>query len=109
LRSLQSGKREFNAHSATSICDALLAPTPAELPFSINKQRLAGVLVASDEEVLAAMRFLFDEFRIVVEPGGAVAFASLLFNAPESFKGKNVAVIISGGNVDPMIFSHAIM
>jgi threonine dehydratase len=55
------------------------------------------------------MRFLFDEFRIVVEPGGAVAFASLLFNAPESFKGKNVAVIISGGNVDPMIFSHAIM
>jgi threonine dehydratase len=108
LRSLESGVRETNDRSATSICDALLAPIPAELPFSINRHRLAGVLVASDEEVLAAMRFLFDEFRVVVEPGGAVAFASLLFNAPESFRGKNIAVVISGGNVDPVIFSHAI-
>jgi len=107
-RSLQSGIRETNDRTVTSICDALLAPTPAELPFSINRSRLSGVLLASDEEVLTAMRFLFDEFRIVVEPGGAVAFAALLCNPPSSFKGKTIAVIISGGNVDPELFSRAI-
>lgn len=109
LRSLHSGVRETNSRQAHSLCDALLAPTPAELPFSINRQRLSGVLVATDEQVLAAMRFLFEEFRVVVEPGGAVAFASLLFNAPAAFSGKSIAVIISGGNVDPALLSRAII
>lgn len=107
-RSFQSGIREQNSGEASSICDALLAPIPAELPFSINRTGLSGVLLASDEEVLTAMRFLFEEFRIVVEPGGAVAFAALLANTPQSLKGKTVAVIVSGGNVDPELFSRAI-
>lgn len=107
-RSLQSGQRETNQAGATSICDALQAPTPAVLPFSINQKGLSGVLLADDDAVLRAMRFLFDEFRVVAEPGGAVALAALLNNPPESFSGKNIVVIISGGNVDPALFTRAL-
>lgn len=106
-RSLKSGERETNLPSATSICDALLAPTPAVLPFSINQRRLSGVITASDSDVLNAMRLLFEEFRVVVEPGGAVAVASLLAN-PSLLRGRQAVVIASGGNVDPKMFARAI-
>lgn len=106
-RSLESGAREVNQPTATSICDALLAPTPAVLPFSINQHRLSGVVTADDSTVLNAMRLLFEEFRVVVEPGGAIAIASLLAN-PSMLRGRQAVVIASGGNVDPELFTRAI-
>ncbi|RUZ75216.1 threonine/serine dehydratase [Mesorhizobium sp. M7A.F.Ca.US.006.01.1.1] len=106
-RSLLSGHRETNPRLDGSICDALLAPTPAELPFEINRERLAGVLVADDEQVMHAMRFVYEELRIIVEPGGAVALASLLSN-PLALAGKTILVIASGGNVDDEMFSRAL-
>lgn len=106
-RSLESGSRETNASLAGSICDALLAPTPAVLPFEINRQGLARVLVADDSAVLSAMRFAYEELRIVLEPGGATALAALLAQ-PALFSGKTVVVIASGGNVDPHTFTSAL-
>ncbi len=106
-RSLMSGVRETNARLDGSICDALLAQTPAELPFAINKERLASVLVADDAEVLDAVRFAYDEFHIVVEPGGAMALAALFAN-PDALRGRTAVVIASGGNVDPAIFVKAL-
>lgn len=106
-RSLESGRRESNSGSATSICDALLAPTPAVLPFSINQHRLSGVVTADDPAVLVAMRLLFDEFRVVVEPGGAVAVAALLAK-PSLLRGRTAIVLASGGNVDHSLFLQAI-
>ncbi|MGI4982121.1 MAG: threonine ammonia-lyase [Janthinobacterium lividum] len=108
-RSLRSGNRETNpATTLPSICDALLAPTPAELPFSINRQRLSGVLAANDAEVVTAMRLCFEEFRTVVEPGGAVALAALLADPSAPVRGKTVLVIASGGNVEADLFARAI-
>lgn len=106
-RSLASGTRESNTGSATSICDALLAPTPAVLPFSINRRRLSGVVTAADTTVLRAMRLLFDEFRVAVEPGGAMAVAALLAN-PSLLRGRSAIVLASGGNVDHQLFLQAI-
>lgn len=106
-RSLASGAREKNDRLQGSICDALLAPTPAELPFSINRKRLGAVLVADDTAVMAAMRLAYDEFRVVTEPGGAVALASLL-QAPDLLKGRTALVVASGGNVDRDLFVRAI-
>ncbi|WP_122155848.1 threonine/serine dehydratase [Paraburkholderia sp.] len=108
-RSLVAGSRQANPVGGASICDALLAPIPAELPFSINRRRLAGVLAADDRAVRLAMAFCFEAFRVVVEPGGAVALAALVADpAAASLRGKRVLVIASGGNVDAALFGAAI-
>jgi threonine dehydratase len=84
-----------------------MAPMPGELTFAINKRHLAGGFGVSDAEVAAAMRFAFEELKFVVEPGGAVALAALLAGRFEA-KGKAVAIVLSGGNVDPGLFAKVI-
>jgi threonine dehydratase len=106
-RSLASGQREKNPRLDGSICDALLAPTPAELPFAINRERLSRVLVADDAQVLEAMRFAYEELRVVVEAGGAVGLAALLAD-PGALHGRTAVVIVSGGNVDTGLFMRAL-
>ena len=106
-RSLSSGQREKNPRLDGSICDALLAPTPAELPFAINRERLSRVLVADDAQVLEAMRLAYEELRVVVEPGGAVGLAALLAD-PEALRGRTAVVVASGGNVDTGLFMRAL-
>lgn len=104
LRSFASGRRERNEKLSGSICDALLAPTPGELTFEINR-KLAGEAVAVDDvEVRAAMEFAFRELKLVAEPGGAVALAALIAGKVQS-EGKNVVVVLSGGNAEPREFA----
>lgn len=106
-RSLAAGARVTNPQLSGSICDALLAPTPAELPFEINRRRLRGALTASDTRVLEAMYLLFREFRIVAEPGGAVGLAALL-DIRQLVPGETVLAVVSGGNVDADVFKRAL-
>ena len=103
-RSLRSGVREKNASSAGSICDALLTPQPGELTFAMNKGRLADGYVVSEAEVRRAVRFAFETLKLVVEPGGAVGLAAVL-SGKINAKGKNIAIILSGGNVDAGLFA----
>ena len=103
-RSLKSGQRETNPPDARSICDAILSPTPGALTFPINRSLLAGGLVVTDAEVKAAMRFAYSELKLVVEPGGAVALAAALTGKVD-LEGRNAAIVLSGGNVDPDQFA----
>lgn len=103
-RSLASGRRERNDALGGSLCDALLAPTPGELTFALNRAQLAGALVVTDEEAKAAVRFAFEMLKLVVEPGGAVALAALLAGRLPA-KGRTIAIVLSGGNVDPEIYA----
>jgi threonine dehydratase len=98
-RSLASGRRESNAPGTRSICDALLAPSPGELTFEINRRLLAGGLAASDAVVRKAIAYAARSLKLVVEPGGAVALAALLDGQLETH-GRTVAVVLSGGNID---------
>jgi len=104
-RSLESGKRERNARASGSICDALLSPAPGELTFAINQPRLAQGLVVSEAEVKRAMVFAFEHLKLVIEPGGAVGLAAVLAGKIPT-QGRTIAVIASGGNVDPAFFAE---
>jgi class 3 adenylate cyclase len=106
-RSLASGKKETNARLSGSICDALLAPTPGDVTFPLAQKMLGPGVVVTDDEVLDAMEVAFREFKIVVEPGGAVALAAAL-TGKLPVKGRAVAVICSGGNVDHATFLRAL-
>jgi threonine dehydratase len=106
-RSLAAGGRVTNGPDARSICDALLAPTPGAITFEINRALLSGGLAVSDDEVRLAMRYAFDILKLVVEPGGAVALAALLTGKID-VAGKTVAVVLSGGNVDPAAFAAVV-
>lgn len=106
-RSLAAGERVANDPAARSICDALLAPTPGELTFAINRRLLGAGVAVSDAEARAAMRAAFRHLRLVVEPGGAVALAAVL-SGKFDCRGKVVLVVLSGGNVAPDLFAETL-
>jgi threonine dehydratase len=106
-RSLLAGERVANAPGARSICDALQVPMPGKLTFEINRRRVAGGFAVSDDDVLAAMAIAFAEFKLVIEPGGAAALAAVLSGKLDA-KGRTVAVVASGGNVDAALFARAL-
>src|SRR5882757_2336355 len=106
-RSLRAGKREPHRAEGRTICDALMASIPGEITFAINSQLLTQGLIASDAEVKTAVEFAFRELKLVVEPGGAVGLAALLAGRID-IGGKNVVIVLSGGNVDADMFAKLI-
>lgn len=106
-RSFRAGRRERNARLTGSICDALLAPEPGAITFEITRRLVGRGLSVSDVEVRAAMALAFREFKLVLEPSGAVALAALASGKIEP-AGKTLVLVLSGGNVDAAGFAHAI-
>jgi len=105
--SLRAGKREAHHAEGRTICDALMASIPGEITFAINSKLLEKGITATDAEVGAAVAFAFRELKLVVEPGGAVGLAALLAGRID-VKGKNVVIVLSGGNVDADLFARLI-
>ena len=106
-RSLRSGKREPHRAVGRTICDALMASIPGEITFAINSRLLTQGVTTSDPEVAVAVGFAFRELKLVVEPGGAVGLAALLAGHIDA-RGKNVVIVLSGGNVDADMFAKLI-
>jgi threonine dehydratase len=95
--SFKSGKIE-KAPFVKTIADGLLTPLgPKNL--EIIRKHVKDILTVSDEEIISAMRLMWERMKIVVEPSGAVVLAAVLKNQA-IFQGKKVGIIISGGNVD---------
>jgi threonine dehydratase len=110
-RSFVSGHREANDKISGSICDALMSNTPGEWTFPINQELIGQGITASDEEVARAVRYAFEELKLVVEPGGAIGLAALLAGKLDTIydiRGKTVVAILSGGNVDVEMFAKLI-
>ncbi len=82
-----------------TIADGLQTQAPSPLTFDIMRAHGVRVVVVSDNDLRAAMRFAFERLKLVVEPSGAAGFAALLSGAL-NLAGKRVGVVISGGNVD---------
>src|SRR6476646_860406 len=105
--SLRAGHREAHHAADRTICDALMAAMPGVMTFSINSKLLAQGVVASDAEVGAAVAYAYRELKLVVEPGGAVGLAALLAGRIDA-RGKNVVIVLSGGNVDADLFAKLV-
>ena len=105
--SLGAGRRITIKPPGRSLCDALESPFPGEITFSILQQALAGAVAVTDAEVAEAMRYAFGTLKLVVEPGGSAALAALLAGHLD-VAGRTVAVVLSGGNVDPDLFARIV-
>ena len=96
-RSLLSGKIEFN-ESVDTIADGLRTFL-GDRNFPIIKKHVERIITVSENEIIEAMKLIWERMKIIIEPSSAVAFAALL-KQKEHFKNKKIGVIISGGNVD---------
>jgi len=105
-RSLRQGRIVANAAAAGSVCDALLAPSPGRIGFAINRDNRAEAITVGDEAALAAVAFAFDELKLVVEPGGAVALAAILSGKLDG-RGRTIVVVLSGGNIEDSVLARA--
>lgn len=97
-RSLKSGKLESNESGTTTIADGLRTFL-GDRNFPIIKENVERIILVEEDEIVQAMKLIWERMKIIVEPSSAVAFAALL-KEKEKFKNKNVGIIISGGNVD---------
>ena len=96
-RSLQSGKIEGNTRIDT-VADGLRT-TLGDINFPIIQDHVTEIIRVEETEIIAAMRMIWERMKIIIEPSCAVPFAAVL-KEKEKFKGKQVGIIISGGNVD---------
>lgn len=95
-RSMQSGKIE--PAQSQSIADGLLT-TLGDKTFPVIKSKVSEIITVSDEEIIQALKMIWENLKVIAEPSCSVVLAAIL-KRPAQFKGKTVAVILSGGNVD---------
>ncbi len=91
-------KKIVTASYVKTIADGLMT-TLGDQTFPVINEYVKDVLTVSDEEIIAALKLVYERMKIVVEPSGVVTLAALLKN-PDLFRGKKVGIIFSGGNVD---------
>ncbi|SDQ24155.1 pyridoxal-phosphate dependent enzyme [Flagellimonas zhangzhouensis] len=96
-RSMISGKIETNT-SINTIADGLKTQL-GDRNFPIILKYVDEIIRVSEEEIVAAMRLIWERLKIVCEPSSAVALAAIIRDK-EKFKNRKVGIIISGGNVD---------
>jgi threonine dehydratase len=100
-RSLQAGKR-VRVPIQRSIADGQLLDIPGEITFSVISSLVDEIVTVSDQEILDAMRLLFERAKIVAEPSGASAFAAVLAGR---VPGDPIGVVLSGANVSAERFA----
>ena len=96
-RSLKSGKR-IPQNSPQTLADGLRASLGA-INFKLLQEYSPRIFLVTDEEIVNALRFVFERTKLLIEPSSAVPVAAVLKNK-SFFKGKNTGIILSGGNAD---------
>lgn len=97
ILSFKSGKIE-KAPYINTIADGLMTNL-GDKTLEIIRMYVKDIILVSDDEIIAAMRLIWERLKIVIEPSCAVPFAALL-KQKERFAGKKVGIILTGGNID---------
>jgi threonine dehydratase len=105
-QSLAAGVRRRIVASRRTLCDGLQATTPGAIPFAICKDLRVAADTVSDLQVLRAIAFAADHFKLVVEPSGAAALAAVL--AMPHRPTQAIGLILTGGNVDRGVLLRAL-
>ncbi|GAA2200267.1 threonine ammonia-lyase [Sinomonas flava] len=96
--------------SISTMADGIAVGLPGQLPFSIIRELVDDFVTVSEESLARALVFLLERAKLVVEPAGAVGVAALMDGklAELGIDAKKTAVILSGGNIDPMLMLKVI-
>jgi threonine dehydratase len=97
-QSVAAGKR-VEISAPDTIADGLRSPSPGELTFPVIQKHVEKVVLVSEDEIKATVKFLLTRMKILVEPSGAVSAAAAMFGKLPAGLGR-VGIILSGGNVD---------
>jgi threonine dehydratase len=108
--SLRQGERVAwpSARVQRTAADALRVEQIGVLPFAHMRKYVSGIVTISEEEMLAAIRRLALEARLIAEPGGAAAVAACLFRAGELPRAATRVAVLSGGNIDPGLLTRVL-
>lgn len=91
-----------------TIADSLGAPYALPFSFELCRRNVDELVRVTDDELRSAMRFLLRNAKLAVEPAGAAATAALLGPVRERVRGKRVAAIVCGANIDEATFAKLI-
>ncbi|WP_427016665.1 threonine ammonia-lyase [Pseudarthrobacter sp. P1] len=90
----------------STMADGIAVGRPGQLPFSIIRELVDDVVTVSEDALARALVFMLERAKLVVEPAGAVGVAALMEGKIEN--PGTTAVILSGGNIDPMLMLKVI-
>jgi threonine dehydratase len=107
FRSFRSGEPETIPEIKT-IADSLGAPMSCAQGVEVCRRYVREVMRISDEEMVEGMRFLLEELKLAVEPGGAASTAAMTGVLRERLQGKRVGVLICGSNISAEDFCHCL-
>jgi threonine dehydratase len=107
-RSLRSGQLLSNEQEPATIADGARTLSLGHLNWEILQSGLSDIVEVSDAYILDALRRYFRYINLKVEPTGALALGAIL-TQPDQFYGKRVCCVVSGGNVDPVVYARALL
>jgi threonine dehydratase len=105
-KSLAAGQ-VIDVETAGVAADSLGASRVGDLMFPIAQKFVSQSLLVTDEQIIEAQRALWQQFRLIAEPGGATAFAALLSGVYKPDAGERVGVVLCGSNADLQKFPHS--
>jgi threonine dehydratase len=103
-RSLDAGT-PVRLERTDTMADGCTAPSVGVVALEIVQRLVEDVVLVGEDAIRDALRFVFERARLVVEPAGAVALASLLSGAVKPRPGERVVAVLSGGNIDAARFA----
>ena len=103
--SLKAGRIVRNESEPPTLADGARTVSVGEMNWAILSQGLSRIVEVSEEDICTALRLLFRAANLKAEPTGALSVGALLSD-PQSFQGRRVCCVISGGNVDPELYAR---